>query len=132
MLAVLLMSCAARNPAKLDGDDAACPTSFMGSASVAVDDRYHAGVSALDELQSSKEHPVEVCGVTGQVGWLLRSQCANGAPPFTDPDVAHGARVGNVGAGGRCGSIVDLYAVTCPEGTYEVYMDLYVCDENDN
>jgi hypothetical protein len=38
-----------------------------------------------------------------------------------------GSRVGNTGTGGRCGTIIDLYAVPCPDKQYEVYMDMYHC-----
>jgi hypothetical protein len=91
------------------------------------DVRYGEGEHALAELVTSAKQPVEVCAVSGQLDWLLAARCADGSAPFTEPSVAHSARVGNVGQGGRCDSVIDLYAVACPEGSYEVYMDLYMC-----
>ncbi|MBP6631258.1 MAG: hypothetical protein KA297_17615 [Kofleriaceae bacterium] len=42
--------------------------------------------------------------------------------------MAHDARVGAVGVGGRCAAtVIDHYAVTCPEATYDVYLDMYHC-----
>ncbi|MFO8072433.1 MAG: hypothetical protein R6V85_11220 [Polyangia bacterium] len=35
------------------------------------------------------------------------------------------------GAPRRCGRIVDLYVVPCPEKDYEIYMDMYHCSPLD-
>jgi hypothetical protein len=59
--------------------------------------------------------------------WMLSLTCDDGSRPFRGFDHAHAARVGNVGKGGSCGSIVDLYEVPCPEGTYKIFIDAYVC-----
>lgn len=89
------------------------------------------GVTALAEVSTSMERPVEVCGLSGELGWLMAARCADGSAPFDDPAVAHAARVGSTGGGGRCGSILDLYVVPCPEGGHEVYMDMYVCGQGE-
>jgi hypothetical protein len=47
--------------------------------------------------------------------------------PITDSKSAEMARVGNVGDGGRCNAIIDRYKVQCPEASYEIYLDGYVC-----
>lgn len=65
----------------------------------------------------------------GQLELLTRLVCDDGSQPFVNPQQAHAARRGAVGQGGRCGSVIDLYDVVCPEGAYEIYMDLYVCPE---
>ncbi len=84
----------------------------------------------LQKVVTSKERPVEVCGVAGQIRWLLAATCPGGSHPFSGPIEAHRARLGNVGPGGRCGTtIVDLYRVRCPSRTFLVYMDLYECEE---
>ncbi|MEL6342568.1 MAG: hypothetical protein AAFV53_05510 [Myxococcota bacterium] len=92
-----------------------------------LDRRIGANAKAFAELKTSKDRPVEVCQVAGQLDTLTRLTCNDGSNPFTDRDAAHAARTGNVGQGGRCGSVIDLYVVPCPEGEYNVYMDLYVC-----
>lgn len=81
----------------------------------------------FDELMTSKAEPAEACGVEGQIELLMRLTCADGANPFGSFGEAHGSRAGNVGPGGACGHIIDLYRVPCPEQTYEVFIDLYVC-----
>jgi hypothetical protein len=65
--------------------------------------------------------------VRGEIEWLLALRCADGSRAFSSADEAHEARVGNVGSGGRCGRVVDLYEVACPERDYKIYMDLYHC-----
>jgi hypothetical protein len=89
--------------------------------------RYGHGSTRFDQVLSSVQRPVEVCGTGGELDWLFRTSCADGSHPFTDRAAAHGARRGSMGGGGRCGSVIDAYTVPCPEKTYEVYMDMYMC-----
>lgn len=86
----------------------------------------------LAELNSSLGDPVEVCGVRGQREFLMLSQCADGSSPYASSGQIASSREGSFGSGGRCGSIIDMYRVKCPEKTYEVYMDMYVCDEGES
>lgn len=76
---------------------------------------------------STKEDPIAVCGIPDEMTWLLAAKCDDGSNPYESYDHAHASRVGNVGPGGKCGSIIDLYEVPCPEGTYAIYIDAYVC-----
>jgi len=81
----------------------------------------------LDKVHTTKATPVEVCGARGQIAWLLRARCPGGGAPFTNGHTAHRSRAGNMGPGGRCGKIVDLYKVPCPNKTYSIFMSLYHC-----
>jgi TPR repeat protein len=90
-------------------------------------ERHAAGVTELRELHTSLAQPAEVCTLEGELQFLMSLHCADGSRPFLDRERAHGSRRGNVGPGGRCGSTIDLYAVSCPEGTYEVFLDMYMC-----
>ena len=85
----------------------------------------------LEEVKSSKKKPVEVCGVKGQLKWLMKAFCPDGNHPFSSLREAHNSRVGSIGQGGRCGKIVDLYRVPCETKVYEVYMSLYHCTESE-
>lgn len=76
---------------------------------------------------SSRERPIEVCGMPAQAAYLTRVTCADGSKAFADRDAAARARSGNVGAGGRCGRVIDRYEVPCAEKTYEVFIDAYRC-----
>ena len=89
--------------------------------------RKGAGVERYSQAATTKADPVAVCGIPAEMTWLLGAVCDDGSRPFEDPAHAHAARVGNVGPGGACGSIIDLYEVPCPEGTYAIYIDAYVC-----
>lgn len=89
--------------------------------------RKGAGLVHYGEARSSKDDPVAVCGIPAEMDWLMSLTCDDGSHPFANRDQAHAARVGNVGPGGSCGSIIDLYEVPCPEGTHAIYMDAYVC-----
>ena len=92
-----------------------------------ADDRWGQGINTVTSVRSSQAVPVEVCGVLGQLMWLTNLVCANGQPPFQSARDAHASRQGSVGGGGRCGAIIDLYSVPCPERNYEVYLDMYQC-----
>ncbi len=89
--------------------------------------RWGYGVTRADQIRSSPAVPVEVCGVRGQTSWLVNLVCPDGSRPFASHQQAHAARRGNVGAGGRCGTVVDRYQVACSTGVYDVFMDLYHC-----
>jgi hypothetical protein len=89
--------------------------------------RRGATASRFSEVPTTKEEPLEACGVKGSLEALLRLRCDDGSNPFPSREAAHGSRSGNVGAGGRCGSIVDLYQVPCREQTYKVFIDMYMC-----
>lgn len=89
--------------------------------------RKGASVTRYSQASSTAEEPIEVCHIPAQMEWLLRATCDDGSQPFASYDHAHAARVGNVGQTGRCNSYVDLYEVPCPEGTYEIFIDAYVC-----
>lgn len=87
------------------------------------------GAQALrySDVITTAARPIEVCELEGQLGWLMAMRCDDDSHPFHSMAEAHIARVRNIGAAGRCNSIVDLYQVTCPEKSYDVYMDLYMC-----
>ena len=90
--------------------------------------RKGAGMTTFREAASTKDEPIQVCRIAAEKSWLLGLRCDDGSAPFGDSGAAaHAARVGNVGPGGRCGAIIDLYEVPCPEGTYSIYIDAYYC-----
>jgi hypothetical protein len=89
--------------------------------------RVGTGVTALASITTSKEHPVEVCGVEAENEWLAATTCGDGSHPYPGPDAVEASRAGNVGAGGRCGGIIDRYQVRCPERTYDVFIDMNLC-----
>jgi hypothetical protein len=92
--------------------------------------RTGAGVKVFSSLTTTKERPLEECGIPGVLNRLVALRCDDGSNPFGgDGRRAHASRRGNVGPGGRCDSIIDLYIVPCPEKTYEVYADSYICPE---
>jgi len=86
-----------------------------------------ANVTRLSEARSSKDAPIETCGIAAGLDWLVAATCADGSHPIATRDAGEAARVGNVGRGGKCGSIVDQYRVACPEAAYDVFIDGYVC-----
>ncbi|MBP9087905.1 MAG: hypothetical protein KBG15_17420 [Kofleriaceae bacterium] len=89
--------------------------------------RTGAQAKRYSDVITTAARPIEVCELEGQLGWLMAMRCDDDSQPFHSMAEAHIARVRNIGAAGRCNSIVDLYQVTCPEKAYDVYMDLYMC-----
>lgn len=89
--------------------------------------RYGLAAKRYADAPTSKDKPVEVCGVGASLRWLMDATCANGSPAFKDGADAHDSRSGSVGGGGRCGAIIDLYVAKCPEREYEIYIDMYMC-----
>jgi hypothetical protein len=98
-----------------------------------VSHRVGQGQTALASMPAStKEHPIEVCGVGSENAWLAATTCANGKHAYAGPEDVEASRAGDLGPGGRCGAIIDLYKVACPEKTYEVYMDMYMCGPDES
>jgi hypothetical protein len=93
--------------------------------------RKGASATTFREARSTKDAPIEMCGVTDANLWLTTLRCGDGAQPLRDRGDAEKARLGNVGPGGRCGSIIDRYLVSCPEAGYEIFMDAYICASPD-
>jgi hypothetical protein len=93
------------------------------------DKRNGANLTKFSQARSTKELPLEVCTIKAETELLASLACEDNSRPITDDEAAEMARVGNVGKGGRCGSIIDLYRVKCPEATYELFVDGYVCPQ---
>lgn len=89
--------------------------------------RYAAGAAKFSEVASTKEQPLEECGIRAGIERMAALTCDDGSSPFASLQEAHSSRAGNVGGGGRCGSIIDLYQARCPEATYDIYIDGYIC-----
>jgi hypothetical protein len=79
------------------------------------------GAKTYADADSAKDQPVEICGIQGARDWLDKTKCPDG----TDGEQL--GRFGAVGRGGRCQSIIDKYKVRCPDGTIDVYMDVFFC-----
>ncbi|MBA3458448.1 MAG: hypothetical protein H0T46_00690 [Deltaproteobacteria bacterium] len=89
------------------------------------DKRNGAAATKFSQVKSSKEAPVEMCGINEENRWLESLSCDDGSKPVAQAEMV---RAGNVGPGGRCGSIIDQYNVTCPGGKqYPIFIDAYVC-----
>lgn len=114
-------------PTSLPGlDKAACAQRADSFGPVPLDEtqmgqRRGTGVSSLAMAPTTKEAPIEVCMPPGQRAWLSAATCNDGSKPTS------AQRGGSVGTGGTCGSVIDVYEVVCPEKTYEVFMDMYMC-----
>ena len=81
----------------------------------------------FSDTVSTPALPIEVCGLPDQLAYLTRVTCDDGSRPFKDRTEADHSRVGNVGRAGRCQRVIDEYVVTCPEATYQVFIDPYRC-----
>jgi len=111
-----------------------CAQANMFSPSVVSDAEYAArwGIAATTfaEAPTSKQRPLEDCGLDLLLPRLAALKCNDGSAPFNgDANAAHNSRRGNVGPGGRCGRIIDVYIAPCPEAEYEVFADMYFCSQ---
>lgn len=124
------------------GRPKACGEVLVGVVRLSGDEaeqRHGRTAIRFSSVTSTKEQPIEVCGLRDQLGWLVRATCDDGSNPFTSAgdreaalDRAHESRRGSYGPGGRCKSPIDMYVVTCPERTYEVHMDMYMCGPDES
>jgi hypothetical protein len=101
--------------------------SAVGVPKAAWAQRNGAGVTKFRDAHSTQARPIEMCGVDAANEWLTHLRCDDGSQPVKSHPDAERTRTGNLGPGGRCGSLIDAYAVTCPERRYDIFMDAYVC-----
>jgi hypothetical protein len=108
------------------GDDATSglPVGVSPSAFAA---RNGATAKRFSDVTSTKDLPVEMCGIQAENEWLITLRCDDGSLPLKNRIDAERVRRGNLGPGGRCGSIIDLYRPVCGAKTYDIYIDAYVC-----
>ena len=128
---------AADEAAANDGSDAnqklrACKDKPEAGDAVGIpraewDKRNGANLTKYSQAVSTKALPIEMCGIPAENRWLGTLACDDGSRPIKSSVDAENSRSGNVGEGGRCRSILDLYKVTCPEKTYDIYIDAYIC-----
>jgi hypothetical protein len=123
-------------PASGGADKAACANRSDEFGPFTLDaaqakQRYGVGAHSYAATPTTKEHAIEVCGVTASLAWLMAATCDNGQPAFRNMGDAHDSRSGSVGGGGRCGAIIDLYVAKCPEREYQVFIDMYMCGPGD-
>lgn len=104
----------------------------QGTAPIMVDAATYAkrrgvGVTRFADIKTTVAEPLEVCGIDGEVEWLLATRCNDGSAAYASSAVVQTSRDGWLGRGGRCESILDRYTVACPEQTYTMYIDRYIC-----
>lgn len=87
-----------------------------------------ADTTRFSDRTSSFADPYETCGLYAGLSLLSRLRCDDGRSPFASNREAHDARLKPARPGGRCGSFVDAYEAKCPEKTYVVHIDAYVCE----
>lgn len=108
-----------------DHPDLGAPAGFSRDE---IAQSHGANAHTYADAPSTKDQPIEVCGFPAAGSWLARMTCKDGSHPLASRNDAERIRVGNVGEGGRCGRIIDQYAVECPETTYDIFIDAYRCE----
>jgi hypothetical protein len=121
---VTIQSHATPPPARSCGEE--------GTAAILVDAtawaaRRGVATKRFAEITTSEREPIEVCGIDGEVDWITRVTCNDGSNPYGSVLVANDSRDSWLARGGRCNSVLDRYSVKCPEATYQVHVDRYVC-----
>ena len=96
----------------------------VGMPAAQWDARHGAKATKLSQATSTFAAPIEMCTIHNESEWILSLACEDGSHPLTNPETA---RVKPAKMGGRCGSYVDEYLVKCPETTYDIFVDAYVC-----
>jgi len=89
--------------------------------------RRGAAIKRFADAKTTVDAPIEVCGIESEVEWMTSTVCNDGSNPYGSQAVANESRDSWVARGGRCNSILDRYSVRCPEATYQVHVDRYVC-----
>ncbi len=105
---------------------------FEGTGPVHVDAgtwaaRPGANTQRFSELTTTPATPIELCGIEAELAWITQVRCNDGSNPFGSVDRANKTRDAWIERGGRCNSVIDRFTATCPERTYTIFVDRYVC-----
>jgi hypothetical protein len=73
------------------------------------------------EVDSTKEKPIEVCGLEGVRKWIEAAKCPDGSAGSQQ------GRVGSVGLGGRCNTMIEKFKVGCPDGSINMFFAVHFC-----
>ncbi len=103
-----------------------------GSTAIIVDDdtwQARRGLRAkrFADVSTTVEEPVEVCKIDGEIDWMTGVTCDDGSNPYASREEVNEGRDSWLDRGGRCNSILDRYTVSCPEATYTIHIDRYLC-----
>lgn len=96
----------------------------VGMPAAQWDVRPGAAATKFSQAKSTMAAPIEMCTIHNESEWIRSLACDDGSHPLGNPEQA---RVKPAKMGGRCGSYVDEYVVKCPETTYDIFVDAYVC-----
>lgn len=107
-----------------------------GTAAILVDEatwQARRGVQAkrFADVQTSVEEPVEVCGIEGEIEWMMAVKCNDGSNPYGTMAEVNEGRDSWLDRGGQCNSVLDRYTVSCPEATYTIHVDRYLCPKTE-
>jgi hypothetical protein len=126
-----VLACLAALKLESSVDLRACTDPYDGRAvgipRAEYEQRNGVGITLFRQAQSTPERPIEMCTIRATNAWLATLACNDGSKPLHNGLDAERARMGNVGSGGRCHSVIDHYRVTCPEASYDLFTDGYIC-----
>jgi hypothetical protein len=83
--------------------------------------RVGTGAKTYADVDPTKEKPVEVCGLEGARLWLENTKCPDGSAGTQQ------GRVGSIGLGGRCNTMLEKFKVGCPDGSINVLIAVHFC-----
>lgn len=84
-------------------------------------------ITKFSQAKTTEAAPIEVCDIDGEVEWMKRATCNDGSNPYQTKAEINERRDAYFARGGACNSILDRYSVPCPEATYSIHVDRYVC-----
>ena len=89
--------------------------------------RQGATIKRFADANTSVHKPIEVCNIQGELEWVTRVTCNDGSNPYKTLETANNSRDSWFAQGGRCNSVLDRFSVPCPEKTYVIHIDRYIC-----
>jgi hypothetical protein len=91
----------------------------------------------LSQLKTSRDDPMQACGLSGTSQWLANLHCDDETRPVSSAGDAKASFVKSVGRGGRCDNDIRLYRLACAASkgaqaeTFDIFIDRFWCVEGE-
>jgi hypothetical protein len=87
---------------------------------------YASGHLSLANIKSTEKEPIELCGPSEMMDWLMHLECPDGSKSVRTTQDTHTYKTG-ISQAGRCNSRVNNFEIPCGSQTFSHHIDMGAC-----